>query len=569
MPVNLRNLDLRFELAAVATSVCLAENKFKFFSAHFQKKLLLASAKPVRGEGWLHCPGTEGPHCKIVKASGLRSNLDDLRLSTARRQCVVYQRVVIQPVGSDLLRSRSMLLLSFLERFVRTFRPEPFRQLARQTLWSQRTGKIDPFEFLTSLVFGQMAASRPTLTAQAQSLAEPVTRQAVDQRFNAHAVEYLQAAFHWVLAEVLAWVPTHPQARQLQAHFSALYLIDSTSFDCADSLAALFPACGGAGSPANVKVMLRYEVMAGRLEPLELLAGKRSDQGQALKVVAGLCANELALLDKGFFTAEAWQAATRQGAFLLMPLPHAVTLWLPAPPDQAEQPVDLAAVLAASPDNRVSWPALLVGGPRHRAGTLRLVAFRLSPESAGRQRQGLRASMRKRGRVPTVKALELAGWMLLLTNAPADKLPTTMLSYVYRLRWQIELIFRQAKSVLRLDRSESENPHRIQTEIWARLIGAVLLFSWHAQASAECWQRYHTEASFEKLIRLMQQWGLTLARAFLAPTGDLLSLLRTIWKQIMTNARKGREKSRRTTWENLFNLWLNPLLAQTTSEILD
>jgi len=457
-----------------------------------------------------------------------------------------------------------MLLLSFMERFVRTFRPEPFRQLARQTLWSQRTGKIDPFEFLTSLVFGQMAAARPTLTSQAQSLAEPVTRQAVDERFNAHAVEYLQAAFHWVLAEVLAWAPTHPQASQLQAHFSALYLIDSTSFDCADSLAALFPACGGAGSPANVKVMLRYAVMAGHLEPLELLAGKRSDQGQALKVVEGLRANQLALLDKGFFTAEAWQAATRQGAFLLMPLPRAVTLWRPATPDQREQPVDLAA----SPDNQVNWPALLVGGPRHRAGTLRLVAFRLSPESAGRQRQGLRESMRKRGRMPTVKALELAGWRLLLTNAPADKLPTTMLSYVYRLRWQIELIFRQAKSVLRLDRSESENPHRIQTEIWARWIGAVLLFSWPAQASAECRQRYHTDASFEKLIRRMQRWGLTLARAFLAPAGDLLSLLRTIWKQIMTNARKGREKSRRTTWENLFNLWLDPLIPKTPKEFL-
>jgi hypothetical protein len=462
-----------------------------------------------------------------------------------------------------------MLLSAFIERFVRTFRPEPFRQLARQTLWSQRTGKIDAFEFFTSLVFGQMAAARPTLTSQAQSLTEPVTRQAVDQRFTAQAVEYLQAAFRWVLAEVLEFAPTHPQAGQLRTHFSALYLIDSTSFDCTASLAKLFPACGGAGSTANVKVMLRYELITGRLEPLELLAGKRSDQGQALKVVAGLRANELALLDKGFFAAQAWQAARQRGAFLLMPLPHSVTLWLPATPDQPETPLDLAAVLAASPDNLAAWPALLVGRPGHRVGSLRLVAFRLSPESAGRHRQGLRESMRKRGKEPTAKALELAGWMLLLTNAPEDKLPTSMLSYVYRLRWQIELIFRQAKSVLKLDHSESENPHRVQTEIWARLIGAVLLFSWHAQASAECWRLHQTEASFEKLIRLMQQWGLTIARAFVDGPGKLLSTLRTIWQQIMTNARKGREKSRPTTWENVFNLWLDPLIAHKPNGIID
>jgi hypothetical protein len=68
-----------------------------------------------------------------------------------------------------------MIIISFLERFACTFVPEPFRRLARQTRWSQRQGKIDPFEFLTSLTFGQMSASRATLTAQAQSLAEPIS----------------------------------------------------------------------------------------------------------------------------------------------------------------------------------------------------------------------------------------------------------------------------------------------------------------------------------------------------------------------------------------------------------
>jgi len=132
-----------------------------------------------------------------------------------------------------------------------------------------------------------------------------------------------------------------------------------------------------------------------------------------------------------------------------------------------------------------------------------------------------------------------------------------MMSYVYRLRWQAELIFRQAKSVLRLDKTESQNPCRVQAEIWARLICAILLFSWHAHASAECWRLHQCEASFEKLIRMMQHWGHTLARAFLGGPDALLPELRTLWKNLMVNARKGRQKSRPTTWENLFNLWLN------------
>jgi hypothetical protein len=450
-----------------------------------------------------------------------------------------------------------MIFTSFLEQFVHTFVPEPFRQLADQTGWRKRAGKIDPFGFIVSLVFGQMSALRQTLSSQAQTLAEPVSRQALDQRFTPPAVAFLQASFAHVLAHTLDWSAAHPPAEALRASFSALYLLDSTAFDCPATLQHLFPACGGDGSSANVKVLLRYELISGRLEPLQVLAGKRSDQGQALKAVERLQANELQLQDKGFFDAKAWQAAQQREAYLLMPLPHSITLWLAPAPDQPEELLDLAAALAGSGQNRVEWSGLLLGNKGHRAGPLRLVAFRLNLASAARQRRGLRESMRKQGRTPSAKALQLAGWLLLLTNAPAAKLPSAMMSYVYRLRWQVELIFRQAKSVLRLDKTESQNPCRVQAEIWARLICAVLLFTWHAHASAECWRRYHCEASFEKLIRMMQHWGHTLARAFLGGPDSLLQELRTLWKNLLVNARKGRQKSRPTTWENLFNLWLN------------
>jgi hypothetical protein len=61
----------------------------------------------------------------------------------------------------------------------------------------------------------------------------------------------------------------------------------------------------------------------------------------------------------------------------------------------------------------------------------------------------------------------------------------------------------------------------------------------------------------EKLIRMMQHWGHTIARAFLGGPDVLQKELRALWKNLRVNARKGRQKSRPTTWENLFHLWLN------------
>ena len=81
---------------------------------------------------------------------------------------------------------------------MRTLVPEPFCQLADQTRWRQRRGNLDPFEFLVALSFGPWSALRQTLSSQAQSLSEPVTRQAVDQRRNTHTVERVQGALPWL-----------------------------------------------------------------------------------------------------------------------------------------------------------------------------------------------------------------------------------------------------------------------------------------------------------------------------------------------------------------------------------
>jgi hypothetical protein len=350
-----------------------------------------------------------------------------------------------------------------------------------------------------------------------------------------------------------------PLAQSLRAHFAAVFLVDSTSFDCPAPLQQLFPACGGDGSAANVKVLLRYELVQGVFQPLAVLPGKRSDQGLAKVVAQGMQAKELYLQDKGFFATACWRQAQAQGAFLLAPLPRSISLWTQPDPTQPEQTLDLARELQATSANRREWPEVLLGPANNRAGPVRVVAFRLSEESANRQRAKLRESLRAQGRQPTQAALTMAGWLVLATNASAEQLPTKVLSYVYRLRWQVELVFRACKWVLRLDQTESENAYRVQCEIWARLLCAVLTFHWHAHANAVSWQTHGCEISFEKLSRLLQQWGHTLARAWIQEDSvQLLSVLRDLWRRILKHARKGRQNTRTNTWDLLREHWLEP-----------
>jgi hypothetical protein len=321
-------------------------------------------------------------------------------------------------------------------------------------------------------------------------------------------------------------------------------------------LQAIYPACGGDGSAANIKVLLRYEALSAKVEPHKLLPGKCSDQGLAGELAQQLRPRQLQITDTGLWSAAAWHAAQQLQAYLLMPVPRSVTAWAAQGQGLEQEPVELAQTLAHTQENCWEWPALHLGQGSHQAGPLRVVAFRLSQQSADRRRAALRQSMRKQGRTPSQEALELAGWLILATNASAEQLPSAMMAYLYRLRWQVELVFRQCKSVLRIDQSGSEQPCRIQCEIWARLLGAVIVFAWHAHAQAICWATRGCEASFEKVSHLFQQWGHTLAQAFWRRTQHLRQELQRLWRCTLKLARKGRQKTRTNTWDNLWELWL-------------
>ena len=203
---------------------------------------------------------------------------------------------------------------SFTEDFARWLKPEPFHTLARQTGFVRRQGKIDPHGFLFSAVLGQASALLLTLNSQAQSLAVPVSRQAIHQRYTPKAVAFFRAAHAPVLAEALGQPPIRSQAEGLGQHFNAVYLLDSTCFDAPASLQTIFPSCGGDGSPANVKVLLRYEYIRGQFEPRALLPGKKSDQGLAAAAAALLQKDQLQIQDKGFYDAAGWHAAQAAGA---------------------------------------------------------------------------------------------------------------------------------------------------------------------------------------------------------------------------------------------------------------
>lgn len=65
-------------------------------------------------------------------------------------------------------------------------------------------------------------------------------------------------------------------------------------------------------------------------------------------------------------------------------------------------------------------------------------------------------------------------WPLFVTNVPADRLSIEQVALLYRVRWQVELVFKLWKSYCGLKHIVGLRRERVLVELYAKMIGLVL-----------------------------------------------------------------------------------------------
>ena len=134
---------------------------------------------------------------------------------------------------------------------------------------------------------------------------------------------------------------------------------------------------------------------------------------------------------------------------------------------------------------------------------VRLVAAKLDPTATRRARRRARRKAQKAGRTITAPTLTVAGWLLLITTLDAATWSTADVLYVYRARWQVELVFKKMKQLLRLNQIRSK--HRTSVEATVR----ALLRAWALQESTTTWLRTLLRATASPESVVVSGWLLS------------------------------------------------------------
>jgi len=399
-------------------------------------------------------------------------------------------------------------------------------RLARETGFVRRQRRLDGASFAQALVFGWLARPCGSVEHLARTSAAadcPVTAQALQQRWTPAAALFLHQLLEAAVALVVAGRRT---SLSLLNRFAAVVVIDSSTLSLPAVLAPLWRGCGGGHRPedgqAAVKVSVAYDLVAGALLGLRLAAGRTHDRAAApdYDVPRG----SLLLRDRGYFSVAGLQAVAAAGNYYLSRVQAGTVLWCEGQRHTLSHLVRQLRLRAGDPPRDL---ALELGAEGRLP--VRGVVWRVTPAECRRRRAALRKQAKKKGQPVSAEALVLAGYHVLVTNAPADLLTAEEAHELYRARWQIELLFKLWKSVAGLAASRSRNPWRVLCEVYAKLLGA-LCAHWFMLA-AGVWEQ--PERSLTKAFQAVQTFAMAILLVLSAPR-RLARVLRDLARTLST-----------------------------------
>jgi hypothetical protein len=311
------------------------------------------------------------------------------------------------------------------------------------------------------------------------------------------AVAFFRAALERLVASVVSQAGltlTGPLAQ-----FGDVRVYDGTGQRVPPRGRKALPACsaGKAGS----KWVVGYSIKTGLLEHAEGGAETASETPLWHKLVPSFTRGVLYLFDLGFFERELFAAAQDAGAHVLMRLKKTAKVRV------------IGHIVDRSLGTIPGWSlGYYLTSVSRRRGTL----FDLDVVwGKGKHLIGLRLV----GIAHTSRSIR---WYL--TTVPRSQLSAQQIVQTYRLRWLIELLFREIKQATDLGRSFTGDVHALQAMTYGAMLAHVLVRSLRIQAALD------NEIPLEQLRPLA---CLHVARAFARDIIDALAAPTTCaWRRV-------------------------------------
>jgi hypothetical protein len=219
---------------------------------------------------------------------------------------------------------------------------------------------------------------------------------------------------------------------------------------------------GGTGD--DWRLHLAYDFTVGRLGQVQVTDRRGGEHLGRYQWQRG----EVIVADRGYGYRRSVALAVRQHADVVLRI-HPATFPLET---EAGQPFAVLRWLRQPGESTRDWHGWCRWeGVRYR---VRLAATKLPPAATQQARRRQHRKAQKAGRRLTAPTRAVAGWLLVITTLETALWSAADVLTLYRARWQVELVFKRMKQLLRLNQIRSTNLTSVEATVRALLIAWAL-----------------------------------------------------------------------------------------------
>jgi hypothetical protein len=270
-----------------------------------------------------------------------------------------------------------------------------------------------------------------------------------------------------LLCRELAYLVLRAEIDSDTSLFSDILIDDGSSFAVADGLREIFPGRFKKVKPAAIELHAHMSLFKDQIISVTLAADKESEH-HYIPHAKSLPKGSLSIRDRGYIDINYFQQLT--DAYLICRARSDINPIVERIEGVSSKIAEKwegkhfkeipKEVLKKGADLVVCWQR------GNEEVKLRLIVRHRQPN----------LRRKKRNRKITVKERKRAmkdAWMLLVNNLP-KQISSEAIVKLYRIRWQIELTFKEWKSYANLHALQSENQYIVEGFIWASLCAALL-----------------------------------------------------------------------------------------------
>lgn len=317
--------------------------------------------------------------------------------------------------------------------------------IARETGFTKRKSKISPSTFFDLLMYDiSSRGSKSLRQISIEAISEhkiKISKQGVDKRFNENTIEFMKRLIEKQLS---VEVSQHIEAGWL-SYFNRVLIKDGTRFDIKDAYKEYFPGSGGSASEAGACIQFEFDLKSGFINQLNITPSRRPDIRDTLDGLDKIQKGDLVIRDLGYYSYKSFGDIINKGAFFISRfVPKAVAY--EKLNDQLTR-IDFKAVYRFMRKHKLSriYKDVFVG--KSEKIKVKMVIELLPDEVYEQRMRNIEKKHQKKGHKTSEEYKFISRFNIFITNVGNDILPDEVISSLYRMRWQVEIIFKIWKSI--------------------------------------------------------------------------------------------------------------------------